>query len=186
MAISESPYAEISEYAFEGVFKKYFTALHGYAYTIVRDEAVAEGIVQEVFLNIWEKGRFPQWDDNPGPYLYRSVHNRSLNHLKKKKVKQAYETYATRQVHQTENTSEKIRMTELQDRLNEALEKLPEQCRIIFQMSRFREMKYQEIAAELKISLKTVEAQMGKALKRLRVQLADYLPLLLIYLLIHS
>jgi RNA polymerase sigma-70 factor (ECF subfamily) len=72
-----------------------------------------------------------------------------------------------------------VQLSELQQKISHALNDLPPQCRIIFQMSRFRDMKYQEIASELGISVKTVEAQMGKALKVLRKKLADYLPILL-------
>ncbi len=78
--------------------------------------------------------------------------------------------------------SHKVQLSELQGRLDEALKDLPEQCRTIFQMSRFEELKYQEIADKLCISIKTVENQMGKALKILRVKLADYLPLVIAFL----
>ena len=72
---------------------------------------------------------------------------------------------------------------ELYERFQLALEKLPEKCRMVFNLSRFEELKYQEIADRLEISIKTVEAHMGKALKTLRVELAEFLPLLLIFLL---
>ena len=86
---------------------------------------------------------------------------------------------------QTSNdpAAKKILLSELEMRLNNAINDLPEQCRIIFQMSRFEELKYQEIADRLGLSVKTVENQMGKALKVLREKLSDYLPLLLLILL---
>jgi RNA polymerase sigma-70 factor (ECF subfamily) len=150
----------------------------------VKDEAVAEGIVQNVFLKIWERGEHLSFHQAPAPYLYRSVHNQSLNHLKHKKVRQAYDAYAIKvQAYDKNAAGSKIQLTELQQKITEALSELPQQCRTIFQMSRFREMKYQEIADELGLSIKTVEAQMGKALKVLRKKLADYLPILLITIL---
>jgi RNA polymerase sigma-70 factor (ECF subfamily) len=73
--------------------------------------------------------------------------------------------------------------SELERRLQTAINELPEQCRTIFQMSRFEELRYQDIAHRLGISVKTVENQMGKALKLLRMRLIDYLPLLVLLLL---
>jgi RNA polymerase sigma-70 factor (ECF subfamily) len=82
-------------------------------------------------------------------------------------------------VSEENNAGSKVALSELQQKVSIALNELPQQCRTIFQMSRFGEMKYQEIADELGISIKTVEAQMGKALKVMRKKLADYLPILL-------
>jgi RNA polymerase sigma-70 factor, ECF subfamily len=172
------------ERAFEQVFKNHFKELHSYACAMVRNEAVAEGIVQQVFLKLWERAATLDYQQSLAPYLYRSVHNQALNHLKHQKVKQAYQTYAEKQ-HQADDghAARRVQMKELQQKLNDALQLLPDQCLTIFQMSRFRDMKYQEIADELGISIKTVEAQMSKALKILRQQLKDYLPILLLTIL---
>jgi RNA polymerase sigma-70 factor, ECF subfamily len=169
-----------NERAFELVFKKYYKDLYAYACSMVKDDAIAEGIVQNVFLKIWERNE-PLWQEQMNaPYLYRSVHNGCLNHLKHLKVKKAYEQYSAHHKVKEENSAgSKVALSELQQKLTLALNDLPQQCRTIFQMSRFGEMKYQEIAIELGISVKTVEAQMGKALKVLRIKLADYLPILL-------
>jgi RNA polymerase sigma-70 factor (ECF subfamily) len=72
---------------------------------------------------------------------------------------------------------------ELENRISEALEKLPEQCRIIFKMSRFEELKYQEIADKLGLSIKTIENQIGKALRIMRTELSDYLPIVFLFML---
>ena len=81
-----------------------------------------------------------------------------------------------------ENTSGKVLMTELKERIQVAMNELPEQCRTIFQMSRFEGLKYQEIADDMGLSVKTIENQMGKALKLLRIKLVDFLPLLVLSL----
>jgi RNA polymerase sigma-70 factor (ECF subfamily) len=172
------------ERAFEQVFKQYFKDLHSYACAIVKDGAVAEGIVQNVFLKLWERNEPLLYNQSPAAYLYRSVHNYALNHLKHQKVKQAYDIHALNHSRTySDNTANKLHLAELQNRFSEALNELPEQCRTIFQMSRFRDLKYQEIANELGISIKTVEAQMGKALKVLRKELIDFLPILIITIL---
>ena len=188
MEKSSSIYTTISaardERAFEQLFKKYFKDLHSYACAMVKDEAVAEGIVQNVFLKLWERADTLNYQQTPAPYLYRSVHNECLNHLKHKKVRLAYNQYLQRQPYHDKGSSvQKIQLSELQQKISIALAELPQQCRTIFQMSRFGDMKYQEIADELDISIKTVEAQMGKALKVLRKKLADYLPILLLTIL---
>jgi len=170
----------VDETAFEQVFKTHYKSLFAYAITILKSEAAAEEIVQNVFLRLWEK-KLPL---PPGtqlkPYLYRAIHNESLNHIKHEKVKSRYQLYAVSKGEgQEQPASKKIMTAELEKKIQEALNELPEQCRTIFQLSRFEELKYREIAEQLDISVKTVENQMGKALKLLRTKLAEFLPLLL-------
>lgn len=173
------PY-EKTEAAFEQLFKSHFRALHGYAYTFVKDHEVAEEMVQVVFCRLWEKSGNIAIQQSVTAYLYRSVYHECLNHLKHQKVRSAHELYTKHQAahHHTEETSSRLRLRELEEKLALALKALPEQCRTIFQMSRFESLKYQEIAGRLGISVKTVENQMGKALKILRSKLADFLPLI--------
>lgn len=167
--------------AFEQVFKNHFKNLHGYAYTILKDEIAAEEMVQNVFCKIWEKKDLLNAETSIKAYLYRAVHNESLNYLKHQKVKAAYQMYAVQHMDTNEsNASRKLMLWELEHKLYNALNELPQQCRTIFQMSRFQDMKYQEIANELNLSVKTVENQMGKALKILRTKLVDFLPILLL------
>jgi len=165
---------------FEQVFKSHFKGLHAYACTIIRDAAPAEEIVQNIFLKLWEKKEELNIRENIAVYLYRAVHNESLNYLRHRKVRAAYQSHAMRQHKQTEQEkpAEKVVMGELEKRLETALQELPEQCRTIFQLSRFEDLKYREIADKLGLSVKTIENQMGKALKLLRLKLADFLTVL--------
>ena len=168
---------------FEKLFKTHFKSLFAYAYTIVKDEMVAEEMVQNVFFKIWEKKNDLDIRSTALAYLYKSVYHESLNYLKHKKVKEAYQAHASYQMkNQSDHASKKIMLSELEQQINKALSELPEQCRTIFQMSRFEELKYQEIADRLGLSIKTVENQMGKALKILRFKLVDYLPILIVIL----
>lgn len=169
---------------FESTFRTHFKALHAYAITIVKDEASAEEIVQNVFYKVWKNQEAIEIQQSLSAYLYRAVYNDGLNHLKHEKVKATYQNYAAQYMSHSNNASERIRERELEARLDEALKELPEQCRTIFQMSRFEELKYMQIADRLGISVKTVENQMGKALKLLRLKLADLLPASLIILLL--
>lgn len=168
------------EKKFEEVFRAYFKGLHRYAFKILRDSDTAEETVQQVFLKLWEKDWQQDVHTSVRSYLYRAVYNESINLIKREQRKMKYEmhqqhaigddTYAT----QSDN--------ELRKELHVALSKLPEKSRIVFEMSRFQELKYQEIADEPTLSLKTVEGHMTKALKHLRLHLADYLNVLALIL----
>ncbi len=167
---------------FEMAFRTNYNALCNYAYTFVNDHDEAEEVVQSTFINFWEKRAEININHSLKAYLYRSVRNSCLNKLKHEKVKREHEkhelTFSSLGV---ESTAQSVMKNELEQRIAQALTKLPEQCRLVFTLSRFEELKYQEIADQLSISVKTVENQMGKALRIMREQLKDYLPLLLIF-----
>lgn len=165
------------------IFKTYYQPLCRYAYTFLNDADEAEEIVQASFISIWDKRAQVDIQTSFKSYLYRTVRNNCLNVLKHNKVKQQHARYALADgepVH--ESVSENVEARELEQKIQDALQTLPDQCRLIFQLSRFEELRYQEIADQLQLSVKTVENQMGKALRLMREQLKDYLPLFLIWL----
>ncbi len=166
------------EATFEEAFKSNFKGLHAYAGTILQDSDMAEEAVQDVFLKLWENRHRMAIHTSLRAYLYKAVYHECLNALKHLKVQRKYmeEAMFTHDDH-TEDAAD----TELRRQLQEALVQLPEKCRTVFQLSRFEELKYQEIADRLGISLKTVEAHMGKALRLLRLRLADFLSLLIFF-----
>lgn len=176
----------VDEQAFEMVFKRHFKALHAYAQAIVKDSAEAEEVVQTIFLKLWEKRETLKITTSIKAYLYKAVYHGSINHLKHEKVRMKHSEHQL-YLNQQEAAHESMafreeREEELSGQLKLALNRLPEKCRMVFYLSRFEELKYHEIAQRLDISVKTVEAHMGKALKTLRTQLAEYMPLLLILL----
>jgi RNA polymerase sigma-70 factor (ECF subfamily) len=172
------------EAGFERVFKTYFKSLHAYACTITKEEAAAEEVVQQVFVKLWERSEGLTISGSVAAYLYRAVYNESLNYLKHRKVRAVHQQYVEHSMKNVnEQAGKKLSLKELEGRLAQALNDLPEQCRTIFQMSRFEELRYKEIADRLGISVKTVENQMGKALKLLRVKLVEFLPLIILGLL---
>jgi RNA polymerase sigma-70 factor (ECF subfamily) len=171
---------EGNQQVFEKIFRLYFKSLHSYAYTFMKDDELAEEIVQNVFCRIWERRDQLKTDGSLKAYLYRSVHNESLNYLKQQKNRAALQVnYGDGNEATSVQASEKVMTAELETHIEKALSELPQQCRTIFQMSRFDHLKYQQIADQLNLSIKTVENQMGKALKILRVKLAEFLPLVL-------
>lgn len=172
-----------NEAAFEKVFKMYFRNLHAFAYTFMKDDIIAEEIAQNVFFKVWEKKDQLQIDDSLKAYLYRAVHNESLNHIKHLKIKSSFQLqYSGNMESSNQDASNQMMASELESDIQKAINELPQQCRTIFHMSRFEQLKYQQIADQLNISIKTVENQMGKALKVLRIKLVEYLPFLLYFL----
>jgi RNA polymerase sigma-70 factor, ECF subfamily len=168
---------QTDEKTFEEVFKTHFKALHSYAYTILKDDVIAEEMVQNVFFKLWEKKDQLTIQSSLKAYLYKAVYHESLNFLKHQKVRSAHQAYAMHSNDYSSNHAEKKLMHgELEKKLQNAINDLPEQCRTIFQLSRFEELKYREIADTLGLSVKTVENQMGKALKILRFKLVEFLP----------
>ena len=170
---------QISEASFKILFDSYYQALTNYACTFLNNSDDAEDIVQQVFINLWENRMKLEIHTSPRSLLYKAVYNNCLNRIKHHKIKNNYVqevlfTGATSAHQQT------IDHKELIYRLNIAMENLPEQCRKIFELSRFEQLKYHEIADRLQLSIKTIENQMGKALKIMRIQLKDYLPIILI------
>ena len=173
--------AKRDEATFEQVFKTHFKSLHAYAFTILKDEAEAEEMVQQVFFKLWERTETLSITGSVAAYLYRAVHNECLNYIKHQKVRSNHRLHVVHTTKdQTDHASKKVLTKELEAKVQSALNELPEQCRTIFQMSRFEEMKYREIADKLDISVKTVENQMGKALKLLRIKLVEFLPILIL------
>lgn len=166
---------------FEMFFRAYYQPLCNYAYTFVQDRDEAEEIVQSTFLSFWEKRENIEIRVSPKSYLYTMVRNACLNAIKHEKIKQRHagEELAVAE-RSYESVSQRVITTELEDHIQRAIEQLPEQCRLIFKLSRFEDLKYSEIASQLNISIKTVENQMGKALKIMRERLKEYLPLIIV------
>ncbi|WP_394353873.1 RNA polymerase sigma-70 factor [Spirosoma taeanense] len=173
-----------NEQAFEAVFRQHYASLCRYARQFLPDADEAEEEVQIMFLALWEKRDGLFITTSLKSYLFRAVHNRCLNRIKHLAVRDEHREHT---LYAGETTAESPIHTllgdELADRLQAAIQKLPEQCRLAFTLSRFEELKYGEIADQLGISIKTVENQIGKALRLLRTELSDYLPILFIWLL---
>ena len=169
------------EAAFKTLFTEHYKGMLSYACVILKDETEAEEIVQNVFVRLWEKQSSIRIETSLKAYLYRMVYNDCMNQVKHRNVVlkfQKEKTYAMK--NERDNAEDRMAASQLNEKLSHALRELPEQCRTIFQLSRFEDLKYREIAAELRISEKTVENQMGKALKLLRMKLVDFLPLIII------
>lgn len=163
--------AEDDKAVFEDLFKHYYAALGRFSLKYVRSEELAEEVVQEVFLYIWEKRHTLRITTSLNAYLYKAVKNRSINQINSQltrlRINQSFPAESTI----TPEIEKQIDQPMLQKIVASGVASLPERCGIIFSLSRNSGMTYQEIAKELNLSKKTVEAQMGIALKKLRVYL---------------
>lgn len=161
--------------AFESLFRQYYQMLCMYAVRFVSDSDSAEEIVQDLFYTIWEKRLSLQINTSVKSYLYTAVHNRCLKFIEHRKVEIRYRNYYMENKSEADDQpQENVNVNELQRLIDQTLDAMPERCSNIFRLNRFEGLKYHEIAEKLSISIKTVEANMGKALKLLRKNLKDY------------
>jgi len=159
---------------FESLFRSSYVSLVRYAKTLVKDHDTAEEIVQDLFFRLWQDKEKITIESSLNGYLFRAVHNRSLHWIEHNRVVEKHAREAEyNQPQNVENPSEIIQYKELQSKIAKILAQLPERCGRIFYMNRFEGLKYTEIAEKLSVSVKTVEANMGKALKEFRKALTE-------------
>jgi RNA polymerase sigma-70 factor, ECF subfamily len=164
------------ESLFKDSFDKLFVGLHRYAYTLLKDNEKANDAVQAIFAKWWETKTQMEHLHEAKAYLHTAVHRHCLNALRHEKVKFVYaESYKQQLVTNSNILADVNAYEELDHQVRSAIDSLPPQCQLIFRKSRWEEKRYAEIAEEMNLSIKTIEAQMGKALKILREKLKDYL-----------
>jgi RNA polymerase sigma-70 factor, ECF subfamily len=169
---------------FKRFYEEHFVPLMRYGTSIVKDQEEASDIVQQAFVSLWQKRSEIHIHSSPKSYLYKMIYHSSLQFLEKRKNRSKREQQVA-SLHTEALIIDLIVEKELEIKIQQAIRQLPEHCRRIFEMSRNANLKYREIAAELNLSEKTVENQMGKALKLLRAGLRDYLPILVFVIYLH-
>lgn len=160
--------------AFRVLFNKYYNHLVGTAINLLKNEQSAQDIVQDVFFKVWETKDKIDPDQNITGYLKRSVINRCLNYIRDNKNKFSGELPLDKPT-QNHSALEELEGQELSAIINEALEKLPERCRLVYTLKRIEGLSLKEIAKKLDISPKTAENQITKALKALKLAVLPYL-----------
>jgi RNA polymerase sigma-70 factor (ECF subfamily) len=157
------------------MFRQYYQMLCSYALKFTGDPDSAEEVVQDLFYKLWEKRMELHINTSVKSYLFSAVHNRCLKYIEHRQVETRYRSYYLQHESEIDNEpQESANINELQGIINKTLSALPERCGRIFRLNRYEGLKYHEIAEKLSISVKTVEANMGKALKMLRKNLKDY------------
>lgn len=169
------------ETAFRTLFFQFFSPLCVFAHRYIENWETCKDIVQETFLKIWKNRKNIEINTSCRNFLITSVKNSCIDHLRKKESELDWQQKNSVAI-QSHSSEDVYTTIELEQMLNTALSKLPETVRIVFEKNRFGGKTYNEIAIEHNISIKTVEAYMTKALKHLRIELKDYLPLLLLFL----
>lgn len=167
---------------FEQLFYQLQPPLYAYCCKYVDDKELARDIVQECFISLWEN--YESVKSSYDSYLFRAVHNRCISYFRSLKVHAEYEESAKLKIREIEihpdvpNPLTELYLKEVNDLLKKSIEKLPEKCKLIFMMSRYQGMKNQEISDMLDVSIRTVEAQIYHALKILKTELKEYLPVI--------
>ena len=159
----------------EQLFKTFYAPLGAVVYRVVPDRNVVEDILQDVFLRLWHGIEALPAIDSYRAYLNRMVLNAALRHQQRAQRQVAWDDAPADTAPVAPDALEGLHAAEAADAVAAALKHLPPQCRIVFELSRYEEMSYQQIAEALEISPKTVENQMGKALRILRRELAGVL-----------
>lgn len=173
-------YSNLNKDLFEKLFKEHFVHLCNFAQNYVSDLDDAKEIVQDVFINLWTKRETITSDKSVKSYLFTSVKNRCFNFIRDNKKFRSYVLDIDIADYEVPFENDPFSESELQTKINKTINKLPEKCRQVFKLSRVEELKYKEIADKLNISVKTVEAQMSKALKVLREELKEYIAVILL------
>ncbi|MDP4208831.1 MAG: RNA polymerase sigma-70 factor [Bacteroidota bacterium] len=167
--------------AFELMFRRFYDTLYLYALGILKNEAEAQEIVNDVFLRIWQKRDKIQINYGIKPYLFRSVFNASTDCLRQKQASgQRSFIEIDDQIMEMVGVNEEyifnmLQLEEVEHDVHEAINQLPKQCREIFCSSRFELLTYNEISERFNISVNTVKTQIGRAIDSLRQQLGEYL-----------
>ncbi|QGY45020.1 RNA polymerase sigma-70 factor [Maribellus comscasis] len=167
------------ERAFDFIFRKYYKALCAQAVAYVSDLDIAQSQVQECFIKLWEKRSNAAKIENIASYLSLMVRNQCIDYLRKSKsIANLHQKTGVENVQNT--TGDTVLYHEFEEKLIIALASLPERSREAFEYSRFEGLSYTQIAERMGISVKAVEGLMSRALKVLRVELKDYLPIVII------
>jgi len=167
------------EEAFRILFVEFFSSLCVFAHRYIESWETCEDIVQDTFFKVWKNRKNIEISTSGRNFLITGVRNNCIDYLRKLDTKMSWQQKEL--LNNPSDTAESLySAVELENMLNKALARLPENIRLIFEKNRFEGKTYTEIAAEQNISVKTVEAYMSKALKQLRIDLKDYLPLLIL------
>lgn len=172
------------EAAFRIIYNNYSSKLYYFVFEFIPLKDIAENIVQDTFVTLWNRRKDLKDDTNLASYLFTGAKNNALYRLRDKKYRQKLFSNAMDVSELNLNTdalttvdTSAFAFQEIEQIIQETLSNLPPQCRKVFELSRLQEMKNKEIAEELNISVRTVEAHISKGLKAFKIALKDYLPL---------
>jgi len=171
--------------SFKELFNLYYEDLVSYAHRYTQQLVVSEEIVQEVFISIWERRNEVNISTSIKAYLYRAVKNRTISYLKNQLPKEQSTYGISERVEFIAKVEQEDSTENLKIALNKSIAMLPNKCRTIFLLSRNEGLTYKEIADELNLSVKTVENQIGIAIKKLRIELAPHIGMGILFIILN-
>ncbi|OHX68629.1 hypothetical protein NH26_19050 [Flammeovirga pacifica] len=170
----------ISKEQFEVLFKAQYPKLCAYANTFLKDIQASEDVVHDVLIKLWEQKEQIDIDTSLEAYLFRAVRNKCLNVIRHTEVKENYKVHVDH-TSSSQHVEEDLEASELDDKIQSAINQMPDKRKNIFLLSRFEGLKYSEIATQLNISVKTVENQMSSALKYLKTELSSFISIIIAF-----
>jgi RNA polymerase sigma-19 factor, ECF subfamily len=162
--------------AFDAIFRANYALLVRVAESMLHERATAEEIAQDVMLELWRRREQLDVTESVRGYMLQATRNRTLNHLRHRAIERRSEPQIIESSARVPLADTAAREAEIETAIRAAVAELPGRCRAVFELSRVEGLKYAEIAERLGISVKTVEVQMGKALRVLRERLKPWLP----------
>ncbi len=166
------------EMGFSEIYDRYWAVLYRHAYKLLKEKIAAQDVVQEVFVNLWDKISDLELQSSLSSYLYAVVRNRILNVIQKEKIHERYITSFGHFMDRSEAvTDHRIREQMLKEKIEQEVAHLPTRMRHVFELSRTQHLSYKEIARELNLSDKTVKKQVSNAIKILRLKLSGFISL---------
>ena len=163
------------ESAFQAIFHEFYVPVCKAVQRFIRDKGIVEDLAQDIFVRLWERREQISITSSLGAYLHRMAVNEALTYIRRQKKFQTNDIADTDIKAEQHSSDEVMVGNELKDNISAAISQLPPRCQMIFKTSRYEQMTYKQIGEKLDISVKTVENQMGKALKILRGLLQNYL-----------
>ena len=180
-----------NEKAFEYFFNKYYDSILGFCIQFIYNKPEARGITQEAFLNLWTNRQQIEKINGIESFLYTYAKSKCLNAIRDKKVKERYKSKTLNKKERALDYDilksmnfDSLALTELEELITKSIDDLPEKSKVVFYKKRYENKKNKEIAQDLNVTVKTVEAHMTTALKILRLKLTEYLPLIFVSILI--
>jgi len=172
---------------FEYIFLNYYNKLTAYAAGILRDDSIAEDMVQDFFVKFWESRKKVQIQISLKAFLYHSIHNQCINYLAHSKVEKKYSNWSLKSYRElvsplsADYPIANLIVNELENTIKQAIDQLPDQCRKVFLSVRYEELTYSEAADKLGISVNTLKTQLQRAISKLREKLKEFLPPIILY-----
>ncbi|PQJ76787.1 RNA polymerase sigma-70 factor [Polaribacter glomeratus] len=181
-----------NEAAFEYFFYKFYSTIVGFCVQFIYDENEAKCTAQEAFLNLWKQREKIETVNGISSFLYTYSKSKCLNIIRHKRVKQKYTNHILSEKEKLLNLEilqslefDSLTFTELETLIFSSIDELPEKTKEIFRKKRFENKKNKEIADEMNISIKTVEAHFSSAINVLKKKLSAYLPAILLYFILN-